>query len=283
MRMMSIPSSGEETGSDSSGMMRTQRVPLRKMGVVVVSVCAALLLAMAVIVNRKPQEFQEVMKGIPKRFQKRKNLKNLLGLQSTCSHDGSNCWETKCCKNPNHKCYAKNQYWAQCMGTCDKTYQDKYDRARNIKTGWSCIHPHEHDGTCAKDDENCETNTDCCKKDWVCYVKNKGWSNCNPQCKRGIKANGFDPQDTEGWSCEIHGLTYGGGATLPENATIEQQLLACMSHYCPHLNADSTASQNATCLSEKCSYYHDQFKQTTTTQTTTRQTMTTTTIPGVGN
>jgi len=259
------------TNSDSSEMMKTQGAPLKKTRVVVSSVCAMLLLAVAVVV---------VGKGKPKKSQ---YVKSLIDLQSTCSDDGSNCWGTKCCKNPNHKCYAKNQYWAQCMGSCDKNYQDKYDKDRNIKTGWSCLHPHQHDGTCSKDHENCQTNTECCNKDSICYIKHDGWSNCNPQCKVGRGANDYDPQDTEGWSCEIHGLTAGSGATLPEGATIEEQLNACMKHYCKNLNAASTASQNATCWSTKCAFYYDKFQHSTTTlttKTTTAQTQTTTTNTG---
>jgi len=268
--MMSVRSCDEEVASDSSEMMKTQGAPWRKLAVVA-SVCAPLFLTLAVIVKREPQESSGVMES-------------LIDLHSapnrdlaTCTHGHTNCWGTRCCTNPHHKCYAKNQYWAQCMGSCRKNFQDKYDRDRNIKTGWKCLHPHVLDGTCARDGKSCQSNTKCCRKDAVCYVKHDGWATCNPTCKRGVGANAYDRNGKEGWSCEIHGLTYGSGKTLPEGATIEEQLDACMKHYCPKVKKTSSASQKAACWSKKCSYYYDQFKHTTTTVTTT--TVTTTTVP----
>lgn len=248
----------EEVASDFSEAMdhKNQKFSFRKIGVVGVS--AAFVLAVMVVVKGGKQTELQEEEGLP-----------LIDLNSVCSDDGKNCWDTKCCTNPHHKCYTKNHYWAQCMGSCDKTYQDEYDRVRGITDGWKCLHPYEHEATCARDHTNCQTNTECCSKDWVCYVKDEGWSNCNPTCKRGVKANDYDPKDTEGWSCEIHGLTYGPGATLGEGATMEDELNACMTHYCKGLNSASTAAQNATCWSEKCSYYYDEFKKTTTTITIT--------------
>jgi hypothetical protein len=161
------------------------------------------------------------------------------------------------------------------MGSCKKNFQDKYDRDRGITTGWKCLHPHQHDGTCAKDGKSCMTVTDCCNKDYICYIKKKGVATCEPTCKQGVGANPYDRKGK--WSCEIHGLTYGSDKTLPEGATIEEQLNACVEHYCPKVKKTSSASQKAKCWREKCSYYYDQFKRTTTTVTTT--VVTTTTVP----
>jgi len=54
-----------------------------------------------------------------------------------CPEDGSeNCLAAKCCKDPNMKCYMKNNYWASCKESCspgiDPNDPPKYQQP------WSC-------------------------------------------------------------------------------------------------------------------------------------------------
>merc|ERR1712173_575735 len=95
--------------------------------------------------------------------------------------------------------------------------------------GWECEElggANPPAAKCAKDGEDCSKNTNCCRSDFVCYVKHDTWSNCNAKCTTEKGKNNYDTKDA--WSCEIHGLTYGDNTTLPVNANATVQLAACM-------------------------------------------------------
>merc|ERR1712008_65977 len=83
--------------------------------------------------------------------------------EKTCSQSHENCMESRCCADDGAKCFMKNQYWASCKETCDKDYQDEYDKSMNITAGWECKELNtEQVLHCAKDTEDCSANTNCC-------------------------------------------------------------------------------------------------------------------------
>jgi len=169
-----------------------------------------------------------------------------------CSEAHENCMASGCCKNDGHKCFMKNQYWANCNPSCDKDFQDDYDKANGITDGWDCKEITPTSGKdCSGDGEDCSTNTKCCHKDMVCYVKHDTWSNCNEKCAVGPGANDYDKDKTEAWSCEVHGLAFANGTALSEGATPADQLAACTDVACEGKTGDDLD----TCLADKCVYY----------------------------
>jgi len=57
----------------------------------------------------------------------------LASPEGTCAAVGGDCSKSKCCADTSMTCYAKNEYWASCMSSCDSEKPDVFDR----KT-WGC-------------------------------------------------------------------------------------------------------------------------------------------------
>lgn len=60
-----------------------------------------------------------------------------LGTPQTCSGEGVNCLNTKCCNDRNHKCFKKNFEFAACKKSCDPGKVDPEDPVE-WRTEWSC-------------------------------------------------------------------------------------------------------------------------------------------------
>jgi len=179
---------------------------------------------------------------------------------SGCSDAHENCMATGCCNKDGYKCFMKNQYWANCNPSCDKNYQDDYDKANGITTGWSCKEITKTSGKdCSGDSESCKTNTKCCNSKLICYVKHDDWSNCNDGCATAPGANDYDKGNNASWSCEIHGLSYANGTTLNENASAAEQLTACMDVACAGNPSDED------CEEKKCVFYKNLVANSPTT------------------
>jgi len=59
----------------------------------------------------------------------------------SCSDDGQNCMSSRCCTDPNSKCYRKNDEWASCNATCTHNYKWEgssgwVEKAEKI---WDCV------------------------------------------------------------------------------------------------------------------------------------------------
>jgi len=149
--------------------------------------------------------------------------------EQECSQPHENCMESHCCSNPEHKCFMKNQYWANCNATCNTGYQDWWDRNQKppVTDGWNCTelnHP-EKKLPCSKDSEDCSGNTECCGEQMICFIKADGWSNCNPTCN--YTNNIYDKG--QNWTCEHHELKC--DPALSENATECDKKECCEKKY----------------------------------------------------
>mmetsp|Transcript_41231 Transcript_41231/g.79013 ORF Transcript_41231/g.79013 Transcript_41231/m.79013 type:complete len:355 (+) Transcript_41231:1-1065(+) len=167
--------------------------------------------------------------------------------ETSCSGATENCMETRCCADEGFKCYMKNQYFSNCNATCNTDHQDDYDKSQNITAGWNCTELKVEETTkCAKDTEDCSTNTNCCDgadgTKMICFIKADGWSNCNPTCN----TTGENSYDKGGgpWSCEHHELKC---ADLNESATPCDLLKCCQENHC----------DGKRCTEGVCTYYED--------------------------
>lgn len=122
------------------------------------------------------------------------------GTQTACSPPHGGCLVSKCCTDPNYRCYKKNDQWAQCRTRCQAGI-DPYDQGSDKK--WSCEDWEDNTtGKCAGAWEAC-LNTKCCReKNQRCFKKNDLWAQCRDSCAPGI-----DPLDqatgvnVTAWSC----------------------------------------------------------------------------------
>jgi len=236
--MQALQRRDEEYASESSEMImeqQSQTAPWRKSMVVLIG--SALLVASMVIFNTSSHGLDGVTKSHLINFE-----------QNPCSEAHTNCMESRCCTNTGFKCYMKNQYWSNCNATCNKDHQDDYDKSQNITLGWNCkeLKPGD-EAHCAKDTEDCSTNTNCCDggggEKMICFRKAPGWSNCNPTCTR-TGENSYD-KGGGAWSCEHHELIC--EPALGENATPAEKLACCEQNYCDGKN----------CTENICTFYEE--------------------------
>jgi len=239
--MQALQRHDEEYASESSEMIMEQQsrtAPWRKSVVVVLG--SALLVAAMVVFSATSRG----LVGITN-----KDLVNF--EEKTCSQSHENCMESRCCADDGAKCFLKNQYWASCKETCDKDYQDEYDKSMDITAGWECkeLNPGQvlH---CARAHEDCSDNPNCCDggsgEKMVCFRKAPGWSNCNPTCTR-TGENSYD-KGGGAWSCEHHELAC--EPALAENATGAQQLECCQNLLC----------DGKKCTKDVCTFYEELAK-----------------------
>jgi len=45
-----------------------------------------------------------------------------------CTNSFQNCMKTGCCRDPNAKCYQRDEYWASCKADCEPGYTNKCDQ-----------------------------------------------------------------------------------------------------------------------------------------------------------
>jgi hypothetical protein len=239
--MQALQRHDEEYANESSEMIMEQQswtAPWRKSVVVVLG--SALLVAAMVVFNASSRGLVGITNNDLVNFE-----------ETTCSKSHENCMESRCCADGSAKCFMKNQYWASCIETCDKNYQDEYDKSMGITAGWECkeLNPGQvlH---CARAHDDCSDNPNCCDggsgEKMVCFRKAPGWSNCNPTCTR-IGDNSYD-KDGGAWSCEHHELVC--EPALAENATGAQQLECCQNLHC----------DGKKCTKQVCTFYEELAK-----------------------
>lgn len=113
-----------------------------------------------------------------------------------CSSGTENCLHSQCCMEAGRQCYAKNKYWAACMGSCSKARLQSLDPSHGE---WSC-RPLGRRAQCARNDEPC-MDKPCCGAGTRCYEKNRYWAVCLTGCAPSV----MQAQDTkhEAWSCAL--------------------------------------------------------------------------------
>lgn len=136
-------------------------------------------------------------------------------VATNCSKTGENCLETRCCKDPGHQCFLKNEAWAACMPDCLHGPMLSDENA-DI---WNCTAlggrtPGMAQASrprplakwvaenCSKDGEDC-TNSMCCVEPTMqCYRKNSEWAACQRGCTPGNHSG-----DAAGgpWDCALLG------------------------------------------------------------------------------
>jgi len=132
-----------------------------------------------------------------------------------CSALGEDCRESKCCKEINTQCFAKNDDWATCKPDCQAGGPDLQDVNGDP---WSCetLGPWTDgakpwvESECAEEGEDC-TEKKCCKSPGAqCYKQSDYWAQCKYDCAPGpVPDRSWEPD----WSCEEVGRrTPGSGA-----------------------------------------------------------------------
>jgi len=118
-----------------------------------------------------------------------------------CSSYGENCWKSRCCKDQDRTCYAKDRGFAECRLNCMPGI-DVLESPK-LQTPWSCAVVKKH-SVCSKVGHNC-TKTKCCQDpDMRCYYKDPGWAECKLNCTAGI--NPDEPKHLQApWSCVVAG------------------------------------------------------------------------------
>jgi len=127
-----------------------------------------------------------------------------LAEQPNCSaSDGpdgpEDCSRTQCCRHPGFQCYAKNDYFAMCMASCNPG-RNPTDPGQDT---WTCKELGKRTPgkvpTCSDVWSNCAESKCCQDAGALCYGKNATWASCKVACQPGL-----DPNDADGgsWSCE---------------------------------------------------------------------------------
>jgi len=115
----------------------------------------------------------------------------------------TNCATAKCCHAPGHQCYAKDEFWGECMVDCTPG-PNLFDVGSSAP--WSCkplgarapVHPER----CAAAGENCLA-TGCCQGPGQrCYAKNATFGACRASCQPGVD---MTDDDWRPWSCRAVG------------------------------------------------------------------------------
>jgi len=126
-------------------------------------------------------------------------------LASTCpaQKDGG-CLTSKCCREPGLQCYAKNEYWAECMESCVPG-PNLFDQGSN--TPWTCTalgtRAPGKPRKCAEDGANCMDEQCCASSGMQCYAKNDTFGMCKIACAPGVNMD--DQEDSKPWSCKAIG------------------------------------------------------------------------------
>jgi len=117
--------------------------------------------------------------------------------------ENGNCLKSNCCKEAGFQCFAKDDYWAECMRDCTPG-PNLLDGSSNDP--WTCKAVGERapgePKRCSAAGENC-LNTKCCAElGMQCFAKNKTFGKCKTACEPGIDLTADDWQP---WSCDAVG------------------------------------------------------------------------------
>eukprot|EP00419_Tripos_fusus_P029976 CAMPEP_0172726666 /NCGR_PEP_ID=MMETSP1074-20121228/91239_1 /TAXON_ID=2916 /ORGANISM="Ceratium fusus, Strain PA161109" /LENGTH=544 /DNA_ID=CAMNT_0013553751 /DNA_START=306 /DNA_END=1940 /DNA_ORIENTATION=- len=144
-------------------------------------------------------------------------------VANKCSAIGANCMSTKCCAQPGHTCFKKDDKWAMCKAWCAPG-PDLWD---SDPKPWDCTPlgsrtPGEPqppgplaswvNTRCTAGTGSCLTSQ-CCKDPGMqCYQKNDVHAACQRSCFKGVHGN--DP-DKSPWTCKTLGQRMPGNWPSP--------------------------------------------------------------------
>jgi len=124
-----------------------------------------------------------------------------------CNWIGDDCSASRCCNDPGMMCYAKNDYWAECLEVCEVGANDTVGPDQ---LPWSCAELGMRNaatgketqgkiGVCAVRGEDCSQAGCCEDAGFRCYMKNASFSGCRAECKADL----YDPtgDDWLPWTC----------------------------------------------------------------------------------
>merc|ERR1712187_1031996 len=112
---------------------------------------------------------------------------DVVSAEPTCTKNGANCMDTKCCTTPGNFCFKKNEHWASCNETCNekmKWNNDKQIFEEQAEKVWDC-----HKLSCTANGENCMASKCCSEPGMTCFKKNDHWVSCNATCNEKMKWN----------------------------------------------------------------------------------------------
>jgi len=116
---------------------------------------------------------------------------NPIGLRNRGALDGENCWDYGGCADPGHQCYTKDDKFASCYTSCDKSqypcepigtrytpdYRDDYEEDYYKTT---LVEPWVKN--CSHIGESCAETKCCSYTGYYCYEKNESWASCLSTC-----------------------------------------------------------------------------------------------------
>jgi len=139
-------------------------------------------------------------------------------LSAQCSGDWDGCLHSKCCVSEGHRCYKKNDQWAQCRRNCTPGIDRIDQHIGKHVLPWSCDDWDLTPKKCAGPWEGC-LKSKCCKEPKQrCFKKNDHWAQCRDSCRPGL-----DERDKQmgkhlgNWSCENFDDT-----PLPANCSADE-------------------------------------------------------------
>jgi len=133
-------------------------------------------------------------------------------VKDYCAEKNSNCYESRCCKDPGMQCFMKTKGYGTCMKYCDHGPL-LADANSDI---WNCTamggrtpgmgaaqSPSKYVAdwvktNCSKVGENCLDTMCCADPTNQCYAKNDKWASCSEGCQVGVHK---EDKDKKKWSC----------------------------------------------------------------------------------
>jgi len=191
-----VPGVSDSEEFDSEVTAQKTAAPGRRLALAVGSaVFVASSVAVALAISSANARGLQVRPTIQQKFEEHVDL-------NQCTADHQNCIQTRCCKDPGNRCFAKDRAWAVCKPSC--TPGVDHSEAPELQTPWSCawLRPQ---GQCSDYGQNC-TATMCCQDASAkCYYKDPGWAECMPSCTPGMIRSEEPKKLQTPWSCVVAG------------------------------------------------------------------------------
>jgi len=127
-----------------------------------------------------------------------------------CAEAGTSCLKSKCCKDPGTRCFAKDEFWGECMAECAA---GPNPRDQVSPAPWACKALGERAPgqakACAAAGESCAASRCCQAGGQRCYEKNATFATCKASCAPGPD---MMDEDWGSWSCRALGPRTQGAA-----------------------------------------------------------------------
>lgn len=125
---------------------------------------------------------------------------------------------TRCCVDPDNRCFQKDQYWADCKPHCEPGIHE--EDALEFRTPWHCglldvndsnpslvsfeaiPEPSEPAKSCSGTWQNCQSTRCCSQEGYTCFEKDETWVDCRLDCTKGINSDEPEPYRTP-WKCNV--------------------------------------------------------------------------------